>query len=434
VKSDELRQALMYDIELGDLYFARAMEKLGNAIQEPHALSKLQESDPIVVKWRDIAAAVNVTDPAVQDDMVVFCDGGVCYKKDDAVVHDKDNDIMTLMVSLKNGVQSEKVVPKEDAVIREEQMKELEAKSLSDNDKVSEMFSLFNQYASVCRHLQNQYLGIRSNLIDMENIRSKVLNPTALWEEARTLLQVVRKKCTTFPNVAFCKPASNPYQQLPSIDQLQAETSLISNQVVQLHATITAKIKMNNMVFGDDLKAISASWEAHKGLQHTLRAQLVGACEKMNMVMQSFKADVEVMLNLKRFIQILEKAKQVDDATSLFPELLPLMKCEYLLVDKSEMAMISQAAGIDSIESVVPLAGKQNSRAEYVASLKMQLENLRKSNEEYSREYDRLVEENKRTAEGIEKNVQFYRAQIAAMRSKLEAQNIPISNAIDMEF
>lgn len=419
VKSEEFTKCLMYDAELGELAFHRASLKLKEKLWEPHALSTLQEKDPVILVWSDVANAINIRDPAVLEDMVAFCEGGTCCRKDDRIEMKVGEDSFAVFVSLKNGVRAEKAMPKYDRLFNMDKFKALESAQMNDVKKLEAYFNVLSEFNSSCNYLSVQYRYISQNLKDLELIRSRTLNPNALHEKSRSLLQEVRKNCPSFPNIGFSKPASKPYQQLNSVFDGASEVSVIVNEMQDIHNAAKQKMAASNLTFGEELDRVKALFEKHKGLEETCKKQLEGACDVINVVMQAFQADVEVMLNLVRLIQVLEKAKNASDPTVVFPELLPLVKCDYLLVSDSDMAKISGE------EKKAPVTVKKSKDGVYVDDIKKQLEALRANCEALKKERDRLLEENKTIVSSAKKKADDYNKKIVKLRSQLKEHGIP---------
>jgi len=419
LKSDYLTLGMVYSLEIGNHIFIEASKILKDDVKKPHALYDFQKANPIRPDWGTLVKQLpdqQMRDPAVLEDMRIICNDGMCCTKDDHLVMNGD-EMHAIMVSLKNGLTSENVVGKVGRMFREDQFKEL---NLTDSTSIKAPFDLFVEYFKSCRFMVQQYRNIAQTLETIESFRSKVLNPNAQWEKSRTLLQEVRKKCPSFPNIGFCKPASTPYQQLASFDQWQAETDVLENNITKIKERAQIKFNSKKFDYREEINEILAMWEKYKGFQQICKKKLDSACETINMVLQTFQADVKVILNLERLIQILRKAVEASDASVVYPDLLPIVKCEYLLLDDSDMVMLTQAAG----EKDELAGGEKNSMDAYLEDLRKRLNTLCTSCVLLARERDRLNEETQFITDQSIRAGESYNKLISELRAQLEAHKI----------
>jgi len=256
----------------------------------------------------------------------------------------------------------------------------------------------------------------------MESFRSTVLNSTALWERSRGLLEEVRKKFVEFPNVGFCKPCSDSYQQLVPFDQGQAEVDVICNAVVSVHKRASDKVEAKYFDFKQEISDLLNIWEKYNGLQELCKKHFLTACEAINSTMPMFEADIEVMMQLERYIRLLEKAKESSNPSEVYEELLPLVRSDFLVVSERDLVMLEKAIGMD--RSTTTSEEAEDEMSAYIVYLKKKLSSLKENRRILAKEYDWLVEQNKSMGDEARRSIDSFESMIADMRLQLERNGI----------
>jgi len=339
VNSDDFLKPMVYDVELGDIYFSKAKTELGDKINEPHALKDFKP-DPIV--WGDVARVLGITD---LDDMLVFTDGGICCKKDAPVEMKGVENIHALILSLKNGIKVEK-------------MKVIEGRSLSDEDlqvmntnvqkatveTLNQRLSVFGNFVKCCRENNRQSLVPVANSRFVCKIRSDVLKTDYLAKKLCDLQEDLCKKFDRFPKVKFCPPAvesGSPLNLSDNNDGLEAIDS-IREDLMNLRNSAQGKVSSKAEDLTEELEQSTQLWQKHKGCLDETKEKLATVCESMNTVMACLQNDVEVMTHLVRYVDVLTNALTSTDVTAIYREMLPLVNCDCFTISEDDMKLLNE--------------------------------------------------------------------------------------------
>jgi len=443
VNSDVFLKPMIYEVELGEIYFRNAKEKLGAAINEPHPFSKY-EAEPI--RWGDVARVVGITNPADLDDMLVFTNGGVCCNKDTPVEMKGIEDIVALIVSSKNGIQIGDMKMIEGVNLPDADMNVMNSTEKPGTvDCLNQHLISFSNFIKCCRENIRVFQTITTNCDFIGQFRLNVLKTDYLAKKLRDLQEEVCQKFDRFPKVGFCPPNVDSVD-LPNSDNGTSTIDAIRVGLGNVRVSAQSKISCSSAVdLTDEMKQIALLWEQYKGFVAETKKQLVTVCGPMKSVMVSIQKDVEVMTRLTQYINVLQKALKSTDVSVIYGELLPLVKCDYFRVSDDDMKLLENPKGLKQepppepiAPAVVPSAAAAATAApvpsaakiegnldDYVTFLTEQYDMLELNCAKLRSQYDLFEQQRSTLDASTSKTIGNLDTVIQNLRAQLEAHGIP---------
>ena len=341
VCSDDFLRPMFLDVELGEICFVQAQQKLGDSINEPGVFLRFKR-DPIY--WSDVARVAGITDPASLDDMLVYTNGGVYCKKDDLVDIKSPEDIPAFIVSSANGIKIGEMKMIEGSKFSDANQKLMETKEQPGSvEFLNPRFVAFSSFVKCCRSNSSLYQVIMMNCHFIDHFQRSVLKTDYLVKRLRDVQDEISKTVGRFPRVEYCPPESSSSVQLADPHEGHGMIDTIRKELGAIHHSAQDKVSAGEEDLSDEMKQINQIWDKHKGYLEESKKRLSSSCETMVSVMNSLQKDVEVILRLTHYIEILEKALKARDIESCYPVLRSLLKCEYLKMSSDDMELLEKA-------------------------------------------------------------------------------------------
>jgi len=342
VDTADFFRPMFLDVDLGDLYFAQAKQKLGDSINDPGVFLSFKR-DPIL--WNDVARAVGITDRDSLNDILVYTNGGVYYKNNDLVDVRSTEDIPAFIVSSRKGVEIGEMKMVEGMDFSEANRKLMDSKEQPGTvEFLNPRFVAFSSYIKCCRTNCNLYQVIMMNCHFIKHFQQSVLKTDYLVKKLRALQDDLSKKFVRFPKVEFRPLEFSSSFQLSDPHEGHSVIETIRKELAVVHHSAQEKVSGSVEDLSDEMKQLIQIWEQHKEFFEETKKRLSCSYEAMVRVTNSLQKDVEVILRLTHYIEVLEKALKGRDVGSIYPELLPLVKCEYLKMSSEDMEMLERAS------------------------------------------------------------------------------------------
>jgi len=414
-------EEIFNDVELGEIYFRNAQVKLGEKINEPHALSMFKP-EPIV--WGDVASVVGITTNESLDDMLIFTNGGVCCKRSTPVEWNNDNeDLLALIVSSKNGIVMNEMKTPDCMSLPAEDIALMSSKETDCNvTNLNKRLMVISNYIKSCRSTISLYEKMVQYCQFVGLFRKNVLNSDNLAKKLRDLQQDVCRKFDGFPKVGFCAPVSDCSLQFAGGNDGHVVLDSIRSECGKIHQSAQAKLAGKVSDLTEEFNQLSALWEQHKGYLDSCKKQLATATESWKAVIVPLRTDVEVMIRLSRYVDVLSRALEATDGTAVYRDLYPLVQCDYLRMSEGEMKLLERAVGRE--ESAAG-GGAKSDMEEYLDTLNEQLRLLRESYARLKHESDILRQQNDQIAATARKAFSAYSTMIEDLRAQLKEHGIP---------
>ena len=275
LNGDSFLKPMVVDVELGDICFRKAEERLGDKLNEPHPFSNY-ESEPIL--WGDVARAIGISDSDL-DDMLVFINGGVCCKKDTPVEMKGIEDICALVVSSKNGIMLGEMNVVDGVSLSDSDVEAFNSEDIQcTTEYLNSLLISFLKFRKCC--LRNCSISemIMTNCDAIAEFQSVVLKPERMAKELRDLQEEVCKKFDTFPKVGLCLPVSDSRGDVFDGDSGREMVNALIADVASIRDLVQNKISSHVQDINDELMQLLQLWEKNKGLIEEVKKKLVEAC------------------------------------------------------------------------------------------------------------------------------------------------------------
>ena len=297
----------LHKIELGDLAFRNALNK--------HSFAELSEMRPASkIKWevsfKDIAAVCGVDN--TEDTLCIASGGKVCHMND-PVTYSTDDDLDVLFVSNKRSI------PRVDC----SKIVEANSRALSEVDSKGTrlLFDELRARAKFCELMRQNTLP---------DFLKRVISFDELIKELDTQQNEVAQRVAGFPTVAFteptisdCKPFVPSAEEKDMLDSLkQALTDGLSPATAEKAA--------------DEMKLCTAVWMGSKPcscMEH--------AAETFNNILEMVQRNVDAIVRLMDFIDIVKSAKGMATPQTVYPQLVRVVSgCPYFGCSESMKAIL----------------------------------------------------------------------------------------------
>jgi len=400
------------DVEAGDIAFERACSELGGKINDFHSLQTLS-AEKLAVTWEDVAKRMNI-DGRAMNDLCIVSNGGMFPVKDvvqhDAEVGEQDS-ITALFISADNGIRMNPVRVVTRPSVSEDDIRQIQAIDKSSLDALNAYLVMWNKYFKNCSTLIKARNSLYTNCVDVEFFRATVVNCKvfdSVFSRINAMQQELKKKCDDFPMVAIIQPKIDLSHDIDFDPADSSVIPVIRRQLKDNRAEAQKKADSQNMDVTQEVSAVARIWDENKGLESRYQKDVSVASNMLRIAMESLRPEAEVFSRLFRYMRVLEKAMKDDDPRAVCPELKSLADCDYLSLSTESKSSVSSF-----------------DRDKYLATLRAEIEQLEKMNEEQRKERQKLEQQRKALIERAGQIIERRRANVEALRQELARRGIP---------
>jgi len=410
---------LTVDVDLGDYMFKKMQASLGTKLNEPHAI-KNSSFSPLL--WSDVVRSIGIEDESALKDMIVVCNGGVPYVVTDPLPEfttEKRTMPQALLISSQTGVSvAGAIKPLAIPSVSAAEIQGAEGGDKSSIECFNKYLSLCSKYLKCCGMISNEHCRLYDNYNEIMSFLENVVCFDNMSKQISVLQTEVLKKFGSFPRVAFFNPNIETPSRVISSPPDPSAIQGIRMELKRARNNAQKKVDRQDMNLTSEVSFIAAVWEKHKTMDSRYTADVTQACSSLSSLMGPFCSSTEILARLYRYIQLLKKAKNTDDVRSLFPELLPIVDCEYLSVPDDQMRLLRGGSSPSA-------ADVSDDRAAYVKTLEEQLDLMRKKVESLGAERRRLEEDREAIARKAQETIDCLKDIIERLRDELRTHGIP---------